>query len=130
MAHSQSFSSDHFIKKSRFFFGSVRILIYGCTTYYWPDMERRLHRVMKVIMKIWVPCPRNTDNSIPFLGGRKTSPCTCFQPDSSWASSCGRDAGSKSERGTVEEVPMQQVITNHQVLTLPLICIFKKRKSR
>ncbi|TNN72761.1 hypothetical protein EYF80_017045 [Liparis tanakae] len=38
-------------------------------------------------MKIWVPCPRNTDSNMPFLGGRNTSPCTCFHPDSSCASS-------------------------------------------
>lgn len=55
----------------------------------WADVKQRLQRVMKVMMKIWVPCPRNTDSNMPFLGGRKTSPCTCFQPDSSCASSCG-----------------------------------------
>ena len=33
-----------------------------------------LHRVTKVIIKICVPEPRKTDNSIPFLGGLKISP--------------------------------------------------------
>ncbi|PWA18678.1 hypothetical protein CCH79_00005662 [Gambusia affinis] len=51
--------------------------------------------VMKVMMKIWVPCPRNTDSSIPFLGGRKTSPCTCFHPDSSCASSWGTNVNTR-----------------------------------
>ncbi len=55
-----------------------------------------LQRVMKVMMKTWVPCPRKTDRSMPILGGLNTSPCTCFQPDSSWTSSC-RKYNNKSQ---------------------------------
>ena len=42
---------------------------------------------MTVIQHICTPFPLSTANIIPFLGGRNTSPCTNFQPNSSWASS-------------------------------------------
>lgn len=48
------------------------------------DLHRKdLHRVTRVMIKIWVPEPRKTDSSIPFLGGLKTSPWTSFHPNSS-----------------------------------------------
>lgn len=62
--------------------------------------SKDLQRVTKVMMKIWVPEPRKTDNSIPFLGGRKTSPWTNFQPNSSWASSWREREGEKRQRRT------------------------------
>ena len=46
--------------------------------------------VKNTIINIWVPQPNMTDNNIPFFGGRKTSPWTNFQPNSSWASSYKR----------------------------------------
>lgn len=46
-----------------------------------------LQRVTNVMMKICVPDPRKTESSMPLRGGRNTSPCTSFQPNSSWASS-------------------------------------------
>lgn len=61
-----------------------------CSTFNSFLFQMHLQRVMKVMMKIWVPCPRKTDRSMPILGGLNTSPWTCFQPDSSWASSCRR----------------------------------------
>lgn len=78
--------------------------------YYWHqisqhEVKQSLHSVMKVMMKIWVPCPRNTDSNMPFLGGRNTSPCTCFHPDSSCASSWGgREPDSNTAAVTIKEV--------------------------
>ena len=46
-----------------------------------------LPSVKNTIIKIWVPHPSITERSMPFLGGRKTSPWTNFQPNFSWASS-------------------------------------------
>lgn len=40
--------------------------------------------VTNVIQNTCTPDPRNTDNNIPFLGGLNTSPCTSFQPNSSY----------------------------------------------
>lgn len=58
--------------------------------------SKHIQRVTKVMMKIWVPDPRKTDSSIPFRGGRKTSPWTSFQPNSSWASSLrSKERGSR-----------------------------------
>ena len=39
-------------------------------------------------MKSCEPLPTNTARNIPLRGGLNTSPCTSFQPNSSWASSC------------------------------------------
>ena len=52
-------------------------------------------RVIRVMKKICTPLPRNNDNNIPFLGDRKTSPCTNFQPNSSWASSYNQETHNK-----------------------------------
>lgn len=41
-------------------------------------------KVTSVIQKTWQPEPRRTDNNIPLRGGRNTSPCTNFQPNSSY----------------------------------------------
>ena len=46
-----------------------------------------LLRVMQVIISSWKPFPRNTDSSMPLVGGLNTSPCTSFHPNSSCASS-------------------------------------------
>lgn len=59
--------------------------VFNSTKYHKDSKD--VQRVTKVMMKIWVPEPRKTDSSIPFLGGRKTSPWTSFHPNSSWASS-------------------------------------------
>mmetsp|Transcript_39708 Transcript_39708/g.55393 ORF Transcript_39708/g.55393 Transcript_39708/m.55393 type:complete len:243 (-) Transcript_39708:640-1368(-) len=44
-------------------------------------------RVTHTTPMICDPVPRSTERSIGFPGGRKTSPCTSFQPNSSCASS-------------------------------------------
>ena len=44
--------------------------------------------VINIIHRICRPAPRRDDNSLAFLGGLNTSPCTNFQPVSSIVSSC------------------------------------------
>ena len=46
-----------------------------------------LPNVKNNMMKICVPHPSIIESSMPFFGGRNTSPWTNFQPNSSWASS-------------------------------------------
>ena len=46
-----------------------------------------LPSVKNTMIKIWDPQPSMIERSMPFFGGRKTSPWTNFQPNSSCASS-------------------------------------------
>lgn len=55
----------------------------GLKFYFIGQLPIYSHKVTNVMMKIWVPEPRNTDRSMPFLGGLKTSPWTSFHPNSS-----------------------------------------------
>lgn len=50
-----------------------------------PNIENRI--AMVIIQNSWHPLPMITENSSKFSGGRKTSPCTSFQPVCSSASS-------------------------------------------
>ena len=45
------------------------------------------------IQKIWTPVPMSTENRIGLGGGRKTSPCTSFQPLSSCSSAFSSSVG-------------------------------------
>lgn len=49
--------------------------------------RQRLHIVIRAMKKIWIPLPITAAKSRGFVGGRKTSPWTNFQPVSSMASS-------------------------------------------
>lgn len=86
--YTQIFNCSHGSREA-----TLKVNLYNtkiCSTFNSFLYQMHLQRVMKVMMKIWVPCPRKTDRSMPILGGLNTSPWTCFQPDSSWASSCRR----------------------------------------
>lgn len=50
-------------------------------------LEIYLHITMKTIKNNWTPDPNNAVNNRVCRGGRKTSPCTNFHPDSSKISS-------------------------------------------
>lgn len=71
------------------------------------EYNKDIQRVTKVIMEIWLPEPRKTDSSIPFLGGRKTSPWTNFHPNSSWASSWRRKQISRYDENNTSCVMFQ-----------------------
>jgi hypothetical protein len=48
---------------------------------------KNLPRVTAHMAHSWAPFPTITESAMGYLGARKTSPCTSFQPQSSWTSS-------------------------------------------